>query len=118
MLSREEALKWCTKHLVEWPEVKPSIAPDGWKWDDISLKPKLVLFSRYENGFILSVHYDRYKPRKTITNFKDIKLKPFDHRCRSAVDPSMITKSYRNQFAVSSFSFKYLMKNVHKMARP
>lgn len=118
MLSREQALEWCVKHLVEWPEVKPSIAPDGWYWRNSIVSPdQLVLFTDYcRNGESLI-------SKRTFLNNKidmktevydpdnDIKLKPFDS-CKIVK-----INLYRNQFSPSSFSFKYLMKNVHKMAR-
>ena len=143
MLSREEALQWCFVHLVEWPEVKPSIAPDGWCW--YYMKPdELFLFTKHgKDGerCITETIYDLRKKRveefktfisdthsinKLITKFQDveitfndIKLNPIN--CRSAFDSTKIVQmrdKYRNQFLPSSFSFKYLMKNVHKMARP
>ena len=109
MLNREQALEWCAKHLVEWPEVKPSIAPDGWYWCNSIIEPsELILVTDHgKDGESLvsritfAAHRGMYDP----DGFFIVKLKS-------------ITKSYPNQFSPSSFSFKYLMKNVHKMARP
>ena len=109
MLSREQALQWCAKHLVEWPEVKPSIAPDGWYWRNSILEPsELILVTDHgkdDQSLVSRITFEVHRGMYDTDDHFTVKLKP-------AIKP------YRNQFTASSFSFKYLMKNVHKMARP
>ena len=111
MLSREQALEWCRVHLVEWPEVKPSITPDGWYWCNSIIEPsELILFTDHGKdgeSLVSRLTFELRRGMYDTDGHFTVKLKP-----------SMITKSYHNQFTPSSFSFNYLMKNVHKMARP
>lgn len=33
-MNRQQAVQWCVDNIIEWPEFKPSIAPDGWYWTE------------------------------------------------------------------------------------
>lgn len=51
-LSKRDALDWCVKHVSEWPEVKPSIAPDGWRWVPVNVAGELILVDMNRTKYI------------------------------------------------------------------
>jgi hypothetical protein len=125
MLSREQALQWCAKHLVEWPEVKPSIAPDGWYWRNSILEPsELILVTDHgkdDQSLVSRITFGVHRGMYDTDDHFTVKLRKErveEFKTFISHIHSTDIKPYRNQFTASSFSFKYLMKNVHKMARP
>lgn len=60
--TREQALDWCAKHVVEWPVgYEPSISPDGWMW---AFRLDGWILHNFQQNVITRSDFMRYKIKR------------------------------------------------------
>lgn len=111
-LSRRQALDWCAKHIEEWPEFKPSIAPDGWEWSEVNVAGELILVSTFNTMFINRTGWFHHR-----TFSQPVFIPPIYVNCRIPMSPKfnnhvLLGLQYNGHHEPSGVTFSQMMGDL------